>query len=177
MRLTAKADFAVPVLGGTVQYVRPEAEAVLFVPHTRRTAIGARGGIGWLYSRDGTDALPYYRRYFLGGDSDVRGVDFRTVGPFDEQGRAIGGTRFLLFNVEYYVDIGPVRALAFHDAGQAFAEGEPFDLRRLRTSSGVEARFTLPMINVPVRVIYAWNIYRDSFQDPHTLKFGVGTTF
>jgi outer membrane protein insertion porin family len=177
MRLTAKADFAVPVLGGTVQYVRPEAEAVVFVPHTRRTAIGARGSIGWLYSRDGTDSLPYYRRYFLGGDADIRGVDFRTVGPFDDQGRAIGGTRYVLFNVEYYVDIGPVRALAFHDAGQAFAEGEPLNLRLLRTSSGVEARFTMPMINVPVRIIYAWNIYRDSFQDPHTFKFGVGTTF
>ncbi len=177
MRLTAKADVAVPVLGGTVQYVRPEAEAVLFVPHTRRTAIGARGGIGWLYSRDGTDSLPYYRRYFLGGDNDVRGVDFRTVGPFDDQGRAVGGTRYVLFNVEYYVDIGPVRALAFHDAGQAFDEGEPINLRLLRTSSGVEARFNMPMLNVPVRIIYAWNIYRDSFQKPHTLKFGVGTTF
>lgn len=99
------------------------------------------------------------------------------MGPLDADGRAIGGTRSLLFNLEYYLDVGPVRALAFHDAGQAFAEGEPLTFRRLRTSSGVEARFTMPMINVPIRVIYAWNFYRDNFQPDRTVKFGVGTTF
>ena len=36
---------------------------------------------------------------------------------------ALGGTKFVLFNAEYYFDIAPqVRALLFHDAGQAFDE-------------------------------------------------------
>lgn len=177
MRLTGSADIAVPVFGGTIEYVRPEVEAVVYVPHTARTAFGVRGSMGWLASRGGTDTLPYYRRYFLGGELDIRGVEFRTVGPLDDGGRAIGGTRSVVFNAEYYLDLGPIRTLAFHDAGQAFAEGEPVNVRRLRTSTGVEARFLVPMLNVPVRVIYAWNFYRDSFQKPHTFKFGVGTTF
>lgn len=177
LRLTGKSDLAVRVLGGTVEYVRPEVEAIVYVPHTSRTALGFRGSMGWLMSRAGTETLPYYRRYFLGGETDIRGTELRSVGPLDTEGRAVGGTRSVLFNLEYYLDIGPVRALAFHDAGQAYAEGNAIDLRRLRTSTGVEARFLVPMINVPMRVIYAWNFYRDTFQAPHTFKFGVGTTF
>ena len=122
--------------------------------------------------------LPYYLRYFLGVDYQIRGVYMRTVGPTDEDNRAVGGNKFALFNAEYYIDLfGSVRALAFHDAGQAFSEDQPFDLRQLRTSTGVELRFVVPMLNVPFRLIYAWNIYRDSYQPARGFKFAVGTTF
>lgn len=125
-----------------------------------------------------TSKLPYYQRFFLGGENQIRGVDLRTVGPTDASGRAIGGNKSILFNAEYYLDMfGPVRVVLFHDAGQAFAEGHPIDLRQLRTSSGVEARFTIPALNVPMRLIYSWNIYRDTFQPAHGFKFAIGTTF
>jgi hypothetical protein len=35
----------------------------------------------------------------------------------------------------------------------------------------------VPMLNVPFRLIYAWNIYRDTFQPARAVKFAVGTTF
>ncbi len=96
----------------------------------------------------------------------------------DSENRAVGGNRFVLFNAEYYFDIaGPVRALLFHDAGQAFSEEQSTDLRALRTSSGVEVRVFVPVLNVPFRLIYAWNVYRDEFQPARTFRFAVGTTF
>jgi outer membrane protein assembly factor BamA len=49
--------------------------------------------------------------------------------------------------------------------------------RQLRTSTGAELRVTVPMIGVPFRLIYAWNIYRDPSQPARTFKFAVGTTF
>ena len=70
-----------------------------------------------------------------------------------------------------------VRALLFHDAGQAFDERHQIDLTQLRTSTGAELRVFIPMIGVPFRLIYAWNIYRDSFQPARGFKFAVGTTF
>jgi len=165
-------------LGGTTSYIRPDMEIVQYVPHTKRTALGVRLNGGFVRPYGGTRALPYYLRYFLGGEYQIRGVDIRTVGPTDSQNRAIGGDKFVLFNAEYYFDLfGPVRALLFHDAGQAFAETERIDLRRLRTSSGVELRVIVPMLNVPFRLIYAWNTYRDVFQPARTFKFAVGTTF
>jgi outer membrane protein insertion porin family len=165
-------------LGGTSSYIKPEVESILYIPHTRRTAVGLRANAGWVRPYGHTQALPYYLHYFLGGEYQIRGVDIRTVGPTDEDNRALGGNKFVLFNAEYYFDVHRmVRALVFHDAGQAFADDERVDLRRMRTSSGVELRFMVPVLNVPFRLIYAWNTYRDVFQPARTFKFAVGTTF
>jgi outer membrane protein assembly factor BamA len=81
-------------------------------------------------------------------------------------------------NAEYYFDVfGPLRALLFFDAGQAFLEGENLSFKGLRTSTGGELRFIMPVLNVPFRLIYAWNPHRDPFQPKTTFKFAVGTTF
>jgi outer membrane protein insertion porin family len=177
MRLSGSYQYAGGLLGGTSNFVRPEGEAVVYVPVTRKTALGFRANGGWITNYSST-ALPYYQRYFLGGETQIRGVNIRTVGPLNANNAALGGTKFVLFNAEYYYDILPmVRALVFHDAGQAFDETHPVDLRQLRTSSGAELRFTLPMIGVPMRLIYAWNVYRDPFQPARGFKFAVGTTF
>jgi outer membrane protein insertion porin family len=177
MRLSATYQYAGGWLGGTSRFVRPELLGILYVPLTRRTAIGLRANAGAIWNLSHQD-LPYYQRYFLGGEQQVRGVNVRTVGPLSEANAATGGTRFALFNVELYYDLLPqVRTLLFHDAGQAFSENEAFDLRKLRTSSGVELRVNVPMLNIPFRLIYAWNVYRDAFQPARALKFAVGTTF
>jgi len=177
MRLTARHQYAGGILGGTTDFIKPEVEAVFYLPVTRRTALGVRGNAGWIRNY-GSQELPYYLRYFLGGETQIRGVDIRTVGPLNSSNVALGGTKFMLFNAEYYFDVAPsVRALLFHDAGQAFEENRPIDLRQLRTSSGAELRVTLPVIGVPFRLIYAWNIYRDTFQPARAFKFAVGTTF
>jgi outer membrane protein insertion porin family len=179
-RITVSLPVAVGFLGGTTDYIRPEAEAIVYVPHWKRTALGVRANAGWVmpYGRTSVAGLPYYLRYQLGGEYQIRGTDIRTVGPLDSQQRVVGGDKFVLFNAEYYFDIfGPVRALLFHDAGQAYAENQPIDLRQLRTSTGAELRVVMPMLNVPFRLIYAWNIYRDAYQPARTFKFAVGTTF
>jgi outer membrane protein insertion porin family len=177
-RLSLNMPIAGGLLGGTTSYIRPEAEAILYFPHTRRTALGVRLNGGMLRPYGGTRDLPYYLRYVMGGEYQIRGVELRSVGPLDESQRVVGGDKFVLFNAEYYLDVfGPVRALLFHDAGQAYAETQRIDLRQLRTSTGVELRVIVPMLNVPFRLIYAWNIYRDTFQPARALKFAVGTTF
>jgi outer membrane protein insertion porin family len=177
MRLTGRYQYAGGFLGGTTDFIKPDLEAIVYVPVTRRTAFGVRAQAGWLWNYGSAD-LPYYLRYFLGGETQIRGVDIRTVGPMNADNVALGGTKFVLFNAEYYYDIAPqVRALLFHDAGQAFDENHAINLRELRTSTGAEIRITLPVIGVPFRLIYAWNLYRDTFQPARAIKFAVGTTF
>jgi outer membrane protein insertion porin family len=165
-------------LGGTVDYIKPDLEVVAYRPHTRRTALGVRAQVGWIRPYADTLELPYYQRYFLGGETQIRGVNIHTVGPVDDQNRALGGNKFVLFNGEYYFDVGgPLRLLLFFDAGQAYLEGQKIDLKQLRTSTGVELRFIMPVLNVPFRLIYAFNPNRDQFQPKSTFKFAVGTTF
>jgi outer membrane protein insertion porin family len=177
IRLTGRYQYAGGFLGGSSDFIKPDVEAILYRPVTRRTAVGVRAQSGWIRNYGSTE-LPYYLRYFLGGETQIRGTDIRSVGPTNANGVALGGTKFVLFNAEYYFDIAPqVRALLFHDAGQAFAEDQAINLRQLRTSTGAELRVTLPVIGVPFRLIYAWNIYRDTSQPARTFKFAVGTTF
>jgi outer membrane protein insertion porin family len=178
MRISGGSRVAGGAFGGNVNYLRPEVEWIAYIPHTRRTAVGLRGQAGYLRPYGGTEKLPYYLRYFLGGENQIRGFDLRTVGPINGENQLIGGNKFVLFNAEYYLDIhANVRALAFHDAGQAFDEQHRINLRELRSSSGVELRVVMPVFNMPFRLIYSWNTYRDNFQPARGFRFSVGTTF
>ena len=178
MKITLTPMIAGGPLGGGTDYFRPDGEAILYIPHLRKTALGLRAQAAWITPYAGTTRLPYYQRYFLGGETQIRGVNIRTVGPVNAQNQAIGGNKFALFNAEYYFDVaGPLRLLFFYDAGQAFAESTNINLRQLRTSTGAELRFIMPVLNVPFRLIYAWNPSRDPFQPARTFKFAVGTTF
>jgi len=180
-------QFAGGPLKGTLDYLRPEVEVILYIPHTKRTALGLRATTAIImpYANTarvdpatGRNTLPLYQRFFLGGENEIRGVNIRTVGPIDSEKHALGGNKKALFNAEYYIDImGPLRAVLFFDAGQAFLEGEKIDIRQFRTSTGIEMRFIMPVLNVPFRLIYAFNPNRDSFQPKSAFKFAVGTTF
>lgn len=177
-RFTAGVAIAGRALRGSFDYVKPDLEYVYYLPTSRRTGFGLRGNAGWLRTYGATTELPYYLRYFLGGETQIRGVNIRTVGPVNSNGVAIGGNKFALFNAEFYVDIiKPLRLVLFHDAGQAFAETERVNLLAMRTSSGIEARFFMPVLNVPFRLIWSWNAYRDPWQKPSGFRFAIGTTF
>jgi outer membrane protein insertion porin family len=187
IKLTSTVQLAGGPLGGDLNYLKPNFELVYYLPHLRRTALGVRADVGYIlpYRQTavvdpitGRNQLPLYQRFFLGGETQIRGVNIRSVGPVDELNRALGGNKYMLFNAEYYFDIGgPLRFLFFFDAGQAFLEGQGFDFKELRTSTGMELRFIMPVLNVPFRLIYAWNPNRDSFQPRTAFKFAVGTTF
>jgi outer membrane protein insertion porin family len=165
-------------LGGTVNFFRPDVETIFYLKHTKKTSLGLRGEFAYIRPFGTTTTLPLYQRFFLGGETQIRGYNVRTVGPIDATNHALGGNKFVLFNAEYYIDIGgPLRLLFFYDAGQAFLEGESVQIKKLRTSTGAELRFIMPVLNVPFRLIYAWNPNRDSFQPKSTFKFAVGTTF
>jgi outer membrane protein insertion porin family len=142
-------------------------------------ALGLRGEVAYIRAFGNTREIPYYHRYFLGGENQLRGYNIRTVSPFDPKtNTALGGNKFLLMNAEYYFDLfGPLRFLLFFDAGEAYLEGQGFYWKTLRTSTGAELRFMMPVLNVPFRLIYAWNPNRDYFQPATAFRFAVGTTF
>jgi outer membrane protein insertion porin family len=182
MRHTLTLMLAGGPLGGTVSYYRPNVEAIVYLPWGRKMSLGLRGEVALIAPFGDTKVLPLYQRYFLGGETQVRGYNIRSIGPIDSTGRALGGNKFMLYNAEYYFDVfGPVRALLFFDAGQAYLEGQPMSFKDLRVSTGAEVRFIMPVLNVPFRLIYAINPNRSQFEKlyvPHsTFKFAVGTTF
>ena len=64
--------------------------------------------------------LPPSVRFFAGGDNSVRGYDYESLGPKDENGDVAGGRHLLAGSIEYeHKIIGNWSAALFYDAGNA----------------------------------------------------------
>ena len=200
-RYTGSFSVAGGILGGTVNYYKPTFEGIWYLPVTRTTNFGFRAMVSWLKGTVDSriiegeldeqagdiildlqqTGIPFFERFFLGGENQIRGYDIRTIGPRDPRGRFIGGNKMILLNVEYYIPLaGPLRLVMFFDAGQAYAENTSWSVsmfKDLRTSTGAEMRFFVPVLNVPFRLIWAYNPHRDAFQPATAFRFGIGTTF
>ena len=182
--------------GGNTKFVKPILEATLYRPHLSRTIFGAR--VQYRHLQAGNpDSIPIFERLWLGGEYSIRGFDIRRVGPTLAEVRPesasnpyerliiMGGNKSLLLNLEYqFVLGGPVRLVTFYDAGQVQDFGREFSMNDFRTSTGVELRFFMPMLNVPFRLIYYYNpqlegVYNDRYQpqERHGFRFAMGTTF
>lgn len=173
-------------LGGNTNFFKPRFESILMFKQTNRTSLAVRGLYEFVEAYGGTEVLPIFERLYLGGEYSVRGFDLRTIGPRESVSNlVIGGTKSLLFNAEYLISIaGPVRLVLFYDAGQVRDEGQKFALQEFRTSTGAEVRFFMPVLNVPFRLIFAYNPQRDGVldnsyqpQEAFTFRFAVGSTF
>lgn len=97
--------------------------------------------------------LPPSIRFFAGGDSSIRGFDFKSLGPVDANGDVIGGPRLIEVSAEYEHEIKPRWSVAvFADGGNAFDELD-FDMR---TGAGIGARWRSPL--GPIRIDVAWPV-------------------
>ena len=173
-------------IGGNTNFYNPRAEFIWYIPHTQRTSFGFRVSGEFIAPLGDTTQLPIFERLFLGGEYSIRGFDLRSIGPRDAvTGLVLGGNKSLLFNAEYLISVGgPVRLIFFYDAGQVRDSGEKFVSDEFKTSTGAEVRFLMPVMNVPFRLIMAYNPQRAGVLDNRlqpaqafTFRFAVGTTF
>lgn len=180
---TLSLGFSGSFLGGDVQLIRPTVKWAHYIQvnrHKHRFAWNVEAA--WVIPYGG-QRVPFYERFFLGGDFTIRGYDFRTVGPIDpEVSRryTVGGTKYVLFNLEYIIPVSesPLRIVFFWDGGNAFAEDEAIDFGQLRYSTGVEFRIIIPALMTPIRLIFARNWNRGPVLAPAwNFRFGIGKSF
>jgi outer membrane protein insertion porin family len=68
-------------LGGNVRYIKPVAEYKRFIPVNKgRNTLGFRVLGSWI-SGYGGQVAPPFQRFYMGGDTDIRGFDIRAVSP------------------------------------------------------------------------------------------------
>ena len=173
-------------LGGNTNFYKPRFEGIWYIRTGEKTSIGFRAQTEYIAPFGDTVALPLFEKLFLGGEFSIRGFDLRTVGPRDPvTGLVLGGNKSLLFNGEYLITIAPpVRLIFFYDTGQVQDRGEGFTLGDFKTSTGGEVRFMMPVMNVPFRLIFAYNPHRSGVLDntfrPESVfnfRFAVGSSF
>ena len=117
-----------------------EARGKWIHPLGSQSRIILRGGLGTTLTDD-FDLLPASLRYFAGGDRSIRGYDFESLGPVNEDGEVIGGKHLIEASAEWERIIkGPWRAAAFVDTGAAFSDSAD----DLFTGAGIGVRYALP---------------------------------
>ena len=68
-------------LGGNVKYFKPVAEYKKFIPVNKgRNTLGFRVLGSWI-SGYGGQVAPPFDRFYMGGDTDIRGFDIRAISP------------------------------------------------------------------------------------------------
>ena len=205
-RYTLSLDLA--GLGGNTNFYKPMLEGVWYLKQNNRFALGMRARYEYIHAFTGSRELPFTEKFLLGGENSVRGFDIQTIGPQDSvTGLVLGGNKSVLFNVEEMIGIaGPVRLILFCDAGQVQAgpemqgppvfvpdggsllttirPGSTFNWKDFKTSTGAEVRFFMPVLNVPFRLIFAYNPQRRGVLDNNNqpqkgfqFRFAVGSTF
>jgi outer membrane protein insertion porin family len=160
---------------GTVDYFKVRARSFALAPLGGGAAVGAGAESGWIGTLGSGQVLPFDETFLLGGETDLRGFDVRTVGPRDAAGALTGGTRYALVQGEVHLDLTSwLRAVAFVDAGHAWRAGGRPAFSDVLVSTGVEARFALPYFRLPVRLIYAYNAARDDFHPRTKFRVAIG---
>lgn len=165
-------------LGGEVNMHKTRLQLVKFLPVSKRTTLGMQF-VHQAVIPFGGSTIPYYEKIFLGGEFSIRGFEMYKVGPRNENGDFVGGNKALFLNLEYIVSLNQQLSLSlFYDAGNAYDFGQPISLKNLYTSTGLEARVFVPMLNVPFRLIFAYNPRTLETDEPNfTFRFAIGTSF
>lgn len=97
--------------------------------------------------KESLDELPATVRFFAGGDTSVRGYDFETIGPVDDEGNVIGGSHQVVLSLEADWEIRDKWTVAvFVDSGSAF-NGKDIDMS---TGIGLGLRWYSPV--GPIRI-------------------------
>ena len=146
---------------GSTEWIRMFSENLRFV---------TRLGIGAIETDD-FSKIPPSLRFFAGGDRSVRGYDYETLAPRDEDGQLLGGQQMLVGSVELQRRItGDWWGAAFVDSGDAFDSWGPDDLN---TGAGLGVRWVSPVGPIRFDVAHPF----DDDDNAWRVHFSIGPEF
>ena len=187
-RFTASLEIAGGGLGGSQDYLRPEVTYQLYQPVTQgriKTVFSVHSRLGLIKPYSGYD-LNRLDRFFLGGESTVRGFPYRSIWArdkdgktlFDDLGFPLGGDKYLQLSLEYHFLVGgPFRVLLYSDAGGVFTEDQNFNSKSIRYTAGLELRVMVPIFGQPLRFIYGQNLRPYDDDRFESFDFTIGASF
>jgi outer membrane protein insertion porin family len=165
-------------LGGDVNVHKLKLEFVKFKPLWHHHTLGLHLEYDVAIPFGGK-TVPFYERYYLGGERSIRGFDVYELGPRNENAAVLGGTKMAYANLEYAIPLSQqFSIIGFYDIGNVYATGKRVSFNDLYSSLGVEMKIYVPMLNVPFRLIFAYNPRVLEADDSHVaFRFAVGPSF
>jgi outer membrane protein insertion porin family len=125
---------------------------------------------------DQTKIVKIYDRLFLGGSNNLRGFDFRDVGPKDPSGEPLGGQSMARATIEWtFPIVEKARGALFYDTG--FVNSDPWDynFNNIASDIGFGLRLDLPI--GPLRVDYGIPLQQAGNHGSGKFNFNVGYQF
>jgi outer membrane protein assembly complex protein YaeT len=133
-------------LGGSYDYVEVTAEGRYYRTIGSRLVLAVRGRAGSIDAAGPDGLVPFFKRYFLGGATTLRGWGRFEVSPLGGDGEPIGGQSFAHFSTEARVPIAAkFSVVLFLDGGNVWSEGWDFDFTDLRYNVGPGLRYDTPV--------------------------------
>jgi len=166
-------------LGGDVQDYGISLEGSKWVLLPWDMILNFRGQLavvdGW-GDKDGND-VPIFDRLYLGGANNMRGFDFRDVGPKDSDGNPIGGNSLAYGTIELtFPVITRVRGAIFTDWGFVNPDSYDFGWENINGDIGVGVRVELPI--GPIRIDYGFPVKTDQWNNSSgKVNFNIGYQF
>lgn len=159
---SARTRFASKFLGSDTDILYFSSNAVFTRQFTPKHQLTLRGWLGTNLLKDEA-TLPANFRFYQGGDTSVRGYNYRELGP-NQNGYLTGGASEIGFTAEYEYFMWPDIAVAlFTDAGDAFFDRD-FDLNQ---SLGIGFHWYSPV--GPIRIDYARPLDPDESAQLHII--------
>jgi outer membrane translocation and assembly module TamA len=127
--------------------------------------------------------VPFFRRYFLGGATSLRGWGRFDVAPLDN-GRPIGGHTMVESSAELRAPVwGNLSAVLFADGGNVWNNAWDFNLNDLRYDVGPGLRYMTPVGPIRVDLCFQLNpipgLLIDGKPEPRRFRvhFSIGQAF
>ena len=125
---------------------------------------------------DQTKLVKIYDRLFLGGSNNLRGFDFRDVGPKDRNGEPLGGQSMARTTIEWtFPIVEKARGALFYDTG--FVNTNPWDYNFNNVASDVGFGLRLDLPIGPLRVDYGIPLQQAGNHGSGKFNFNVGYQF
>ena len=125
---------------------------------------------------DQTKLVKIYDRLFLGGSNNLRGFDFRDVGPKDRNGEPLGGQSMARATIEWtFPIVEKARGALFYDTG--FVNTNPWDYNFNNVASDIGFGLRLDLPIGPLRVDYGIPLQQAGNHGSGKFNFNVGYQF
>ncbi len=179
------AEIGTPV--GSLQYYKLSLQHQQYFPLGKSFTLMLNGELGIGGGMGDSDSLPFFKNFYAGGTSSVRGFENGTLGPKDEDGDALGGDKRVIANAELFFplpglkDDQSLRMSAFIDAGASFGPGDhlkhykEFAFDDLRYSAGIAVLWVSPV--GPLKFSLAQPLVEKDRDKTEVFQFTLGNVF
>jgi len=173
------AESGIP--GGDLTYIKASLDSSIYFPFGEKSTLKLRGNFGYASPYGDTTVYPFFKNFYAGGASSVRGFRARSLGPRDTGAGTdpIGGTKLVNANMEYFFPFpgakdqdSSMRLSLFLDAGMVYAADQPVDLSSLRYSSGLAFTWFTPAFPLALSLGYPLNA--QSGDEVESFQFSIG---